>query len=137
MSPKSQTKKNKSDKGKTEKNKSEKSKIEKTKSTIKHSKQSKQSEQPKKPKLASWEVRIPKKIHSKINKLEKLQREKVKDVIKDLARDPYFDSKRVKKYGKLPVFRRPAGNYRVIYYITKRIRIVDVIELNPRKNVYK
>lgn len=87
-------------------------------------------------KTTSWEVRIPKKVHTKINKLEKIQREQVVTVIKDLARDPYFDSERVAKYGKQPVYRRRAGKYRIIYYVSKRIRIVDVMEVDQWKKVY-
>lgn len=86
--------------------------------------------------LTSWEVRIPNKVHSKIKKLEKTQREQVVAVIKDLARDPYFDSERVAKYGKQPVYRRRAGKYRIIYYVSKRVRIVDVMEVDHRKKVY-
>jgi len=115
MTPKSQPKKNKPDLNESPENPSKPSKETKT---------------------TSWEVRIPKKVHSKIDKLEKNQREQVIDVIKDLARDPYFDSERVAKYGKQPVYRRRAGKYRIIYYVSKRIRIVDVMEVDHRKKVY-
>ena len=63
--------------------------------------------------------------------------ERIEKRILDLSKDPYFyaDSFKSKKCPNCKKTR--VGNYRIIYYISKRAKLVELIDIGPRKKVYK
>jgi addiction module RelE/StbE family toxin len=59
----------------------------------------------------------------------------LKDAIDSIQINP-FDSKKLK--GELKGFNRiKRGNYIIIFHIDKKEKIISVIEIGERKNVYK
>jgi addiction module RelE/StbE family toxin len=71
----------------------------------------------------------------KLDKVNKHDSEILKDAIDSIQINP-FDSKKLK--GELKGFNRvKRGNYRIIFHIDKKEKIISVIEIGERKNVYK
>ncbi|MDR3063535.1 MAG: type II toxin-antitoxin system RelE/ParE family toxin [Methanobrevibacter sp.] len=59
----------------------------------------------------------------------------IKEAIDNIKDNPY-DSKRMK--GKFKAFNRvKRGEYRIIFHIDKKEKIISVVEIGKRSNIYK
>ncbi|WP_369019631.1 type II toxin-antitoxin system RelE/ParE family toxin [Promethearchaeum syntrophicum] len=84
----------------------------------------------------SWQLRLPKKWQNFIDKLEKIDQEKINQVLDEIKINPYENDGIVQKFSPTKVFKRRAGDYRILYLITKKIKIIDIVKIGHRKNVY-
>ncbi|QEE16813.1 type II toxin-antitoxin system RelE/ParE family toxin [Promethearchaeum syntrophicum] len=85
----------------------------------------------------SWKIRIPRKWENFISNLDEINQTAVIRVLDEIQLNPYENDGNVKKYLPNKVFKRRAGDYRILYTISKKIKIIDIIKIGHRRNVYK
>ena len=81
-----------------------------------------------------YRIVLSKKARLQLSKLPKNLQERIGSVIERLKIRPHHIAKRL---SGTPLFRARAGDYRLILEIRNDRLIVYVIEMGPRKNVYK
>jgi mRNA interferase RelE/StbE len=81
-----------------------------------------------------YKIILSKKAKQQLIKLPKEMQKRISAVIERLKIRPYHLAKR--KQGT-PLYRVRAGNYRLIIEIRNKELIIYVIEMGPRKNIYK
>ena len=84
----------------------------------------------------SWKIRLPKKWQKFILSLDETNRDNIKSVLIEIEINPYENDGNVKSYLPSKVFKRRAGDYRILYSISKKIKIIDIVKIGHRKNVY-
>ncbi len=84
----------------------------------------------------SWKIRLPKKWQKFILSLDETNRDNIKRVLIEIEINPYENDGNVKSYLPSKVFKRRAGDYRILYSISKKIKIIDIVKIGHRKNVY-
>ena len=83
----------------------------------------------------TYKIIISPRAQKNMAKFPKANGEKIRDKIKELAVNP-----RPRWLEKLKTrlgFRIPVGDYRVVYNINDDEKIVSILDVNDRKNVYK
>jgi mRNA interferase RelE/StbE len=83
-----------------------------------------------------YQIRIPRKWDKFIGQLDLASQKIVKTCLASISENPFNNDGKVKKYLPTTVFKRRAGDYRILYMIAKKIKIVDIIKIGHRKNVY-
>ncbi|MGQ4834391.1 MAG: type II toxin-antitoxin system RelE family toxin [Candidatus Asgardarchaeia archaeon] len=87
----------------------------------------------------SWKVLINKRIIKTISSFSKSNKRKIITFLEKLVYDPIpskdYDIKKLKGFEN--VYRVRFGNYRLIYAIYKREKIIKVIKITLRKKAYK
>lgn len=83
----------------------------------------------------SYKVLLSKKSHSFLNKLDKENRERIRDKLKELSHNPELGKPLVGRLSGLWSLR--IGIYRVIYQIRKPELLVLVLKIGRRESVYK
>ena len=84
----------------------------------------------------SWNIRLSKKWQSFIQKLDETNQKTVIRVLDEIKTNPYENDGNVKSFLPSKVFKRRAGDYRILYTITKKIKIIDIVRIGHRRNVY-
>jgi mRNA interferase RelE/StbE len=85
-----------------------------------------------------WEVKISKKAYKNLLKIPKDYQENILLFIKSLKDSPLpygYDLKKMK--GAENLFRCRIGIYRIVYEIFKDRVIIEVLDINHRKDIYK
>lgn len=83
----------------------------------------------------SYLVRIEKKVLKKLEKIPEPWYSQIKSSILDLGQNPRPFG--IKKLKGQPAFRIRVANYRIIYEIEDQVRIVDVIDIGHRREIYE
>jgi len=83
----------------------------------------------------TYQVRVEKKVFKKLEKIAEPWYSQIKLHILELGNNPRPAG--VKKLKGLPAYRIRVADYRIIYEIADEIRIVDVIDLGHRREVYE
>lgn len=83
----------------------------------------------------TYKISIRRKAQKQLDKLPAADYKKVKQAIFDLAQDPRPPGS--KKLKGRPAWRIRQGDYRVIYEIQDRQLIIIVLEVGPRKDIYR
>ncbi len=81
-----------------------------------------------------FEVRLHRRVLKFLERLNEKDRKRLISVIEKLS-DP-FSHPYEKLKGRKNVYRIAAGNYRVIYHVDKRNRVVSVLLVDKRERVY-
>jgi len=84
----------------------------------------------------SWKIRLPQKWQKFISNLDETNRINIFRVLDEIKMNPYENDGNVKSYRPSKVFKRRAGDYRILYSISKKIRIIDIVRIGHRRNVY-
>jgi mRNA interferase RelE/StbE len=82
----------------------------------------------------SYQVRIEKKILKKLEKISEPWYSQIKHSILELGNEPRPAG--TKKLKGQPAYRIRVADYRIIYEIEDQVRIVDVIDLGHRSEIY-
>ena len=82
-----------------------------------------------------YQVIISKKVAKQIEKIFEPDYTKIKDSILELAANPRPEGS--KKLEGTTAYRIRQGNYRIIYDIEDKIRIVAILEVGHRKDIYR
>lgn len=89
-------------------------------------------------KKKAYAVELSKNVSNYFRKLDMPTKKRIKNSLYSLSEDPYnpaFDSKPLA--GRAGQFRLRVGNYRIIYTLEDVIRVLYVMEIGPRGDVYK
>lgn len=63
---------------------------------------------------------------------------RIYDKYLDLSINPYKESEKTFKSKKCPKCKKTrVGEYRIIYYINELKKEIEIIDIGPRKNIYK
>ncbi len=85
----------------------------------------------------SYEVHLSQRCSKFIDKLEKMQGNRIIDKLKGLANDPYpTDSKFITRHEGDKVFRIRIGDFRALYKVKEDEKIVLVTKIDKRPRVY-
>lgn len=85
----------------------------------------------------SFEILIHPKASKKINSLPSNTKNRVKNKLKEFAKDPFaFDVKKLVDAGKYPKYRLRIGDYRIIFTIDYDSKIIYVLRFFHRKEGY-
>ena len=80
--------------------------------------------------------RVEKYLDNNSDNIELIER--IEKKILDLSKNPYLCAEDSFKSRKCPKCNKTrVGDYRIIYHISKRAKIVELIDIGPRKNIYK
>ena len=71
-----------------------------------------------------------------IGKLDETNQKIIIRVLDEIELNPYENDGNVKSLLPSKVFRRRAGDYRILYTIIKKIKIIDIVRIGHRRNVY-
>jgi mRNA interferase RelE/StbE len=82
-----------------------------------------------------YEVVIPRKVEKTLAKFSEELRERLTHAIYDLSENPR--PRGCKKLEASEKYRIAVGDYRIIYDIADKIRIVTIIKIGHRKEVYR
>ena len=82
-----------------------------------------------------FEIRWDKKAKEELKKFEIFVARRIVKKIKGLANDPH--SGNVKRLVGSDYYRLRVGDYRVIFDIKEKLRVLLVLKIGHRKNVYK
>jgi mRNA interferase RelE/StbE len=83
----------------------------------------------------AYTVEVELKAAKELAKIQKPNRARIFAKIKDLAVEPRPDG--VVKLSGLNAYRLRVGDYRIVYTIEDSIRIVSIIRISHRSNVYQ
>ncbi len=83
----------------------------------------------------TYEVKILRRAQKEMARLPKQEYERVRDAIRDLATNPRPTG--CKKLIGRDGFRIRIGQYRVIYEIKDVVRVVTVLDIGHRRDVYQ
>lgn len=83
----------------------------------------------------SYEIEITQKAEKEFLKLPPPWQEKTRDKILALEDNPRPAGS--KKLKNTPFFRVRAGNYRVIYFINEEKKVIKILAIGHRKDVYR
>jgi mRNA interferase RelE/StbE len=72
-----------------------------------------------------------------LRRMDKPERQRVEARIGELARDPYAAHLDVKKLAQATGYRLRVGNWRVLYDVDDRVRIVSVEDVRQRGSAYR
>jgi mRNA interferase RelE/StbE len=72
-----------------------------------------------------------------LSKLPKATVKKTEKAIDALAENPRPDGVKKLKGSEGDLYRIRVGDYRIIYYIEDEIKIVDIIKIGHRKDIYR
>ncbi|WP_457556494.1 type II toxin-antitoxin system RelE family toxin [Candidatus Harpocratesius sp.] len=84
----------------------------------------------------SWKIRLSKKWQNFIRKLDETNQKIIIRVLGEIEANPYENDGKVKTSEFSKIFKRRAGDYRILYLINKKIKIIDIVRIGHRKNVY-
>ena len=85
--------------------------------------------------MARYKLQIPRSAEREIERLPRGVRAKITERIVSLADNPRpFGSK---KLVGLPHYRLRQGDYRIVYGIDDRLRVVDVVHVGHRREIYR
>jgi mRNA interferase RelE/StbE len=82
-----------------------------------------------------YKVRIERKVEKKLERITPPYYSKLKKAILNLRENPRPDGH--KKLKGFEAYRIRVGNYRIIYEVKDEIRLIDIIDLGHRKEIYK
>jgi mRNA interferase RelE/StbE len=82
-----------------------------------------------------YEVRLSKRADRELDSLGSIMKERIISKLEELGEDP-FPSDAVKLQGKEGVLRVRVGDYRVLYEVFTRDRLVLVEKIDHRSRVY-
>lgn len=83
----------------------------------------------------NYQVRVEKRVLKKLEKITEPWYSQIKTSILDLGNNPRPQG--VKKLKGQPAYRIRVADYRIIYEIADEVRIVDVIDLGHRREIYE
>ncbi len=83
----------------------------------------------------SYEIEITQKAGKEFLKLPATWQEKARDKILSLEDNPRPAGS--KKLKNTPFFRVRTGNYRIIYFINEEKRVIKILAIGHRKDVYR
>lgn len=85
----------------------------------------------------SYEVHLSQRSFKFIEKLNKVQGDRIVEKLKELANDPYpTDSKFITRHEGDKVFRIRIGDWRALYKIKEDDKIVLITKIDKRPRVY-
>lgn len=84
----------------------------------------------------SWKIRLPNKWRKFILNLDGTNQKIIIRVLNEIETNPYENDGIVQKFSPSKVFKRRAGDYRILYSISKKIKIIDIVRIGHRRNVY-
>lgn len=87
--------------------------------------------------MNSWRIRMPSKWNKYIERQDPTVQVLIKDILKLIASNPLENDGIVQQYKPNKVYKRRAGDYRILYMILKKIKIIDIVKIGHRKNVYE
>jgi mRNA interferase RelE/StbE len=82
-----------------------------------------------------YDVRLSKRAHRELGSLGSVTKERIVSKLEELCEDP-FPRGAIKLQGREGVFRVRVGDYRVLYEVFTRDRIVLVEKIDHRSRVY-
>lgn len=87
---------------------------------------------------SAYEIRWSKKATNYLLRLDRVTKERIVSQVEWLAEDPHSSTLDVCPIvGNLGLFRLRVGKYRVIFTLEEEIRILSVVLIQPRGEVYK
>ena len=81
-----------------------------------------------------FEIKWDKKAKEELEKLDNFLARRIVKKIREISEDPFPHIKRLKAS---PYFRLRIGDYRIILDIDNSIKILKVVKLGHRKNIYE
>jgi mRNA interferase RelE/StbE len=84
----------------------------------------------------NWEVRLSKEANCYISRLEQKRRNALLGALTGFEKNPFIgDIKPLK--GRHGTYRRRVGAYRIIYSVDYEARVVKVLKIGSRGDIYK
>lgn len=88
--------------------------------------------------MISYSVSLTKSARKELDKLSERVQERIADLLKMLAINPFSELLQVKKLkGERDLYRARVGDYRVVYCVINSEVHVVVIKIGHRKDVYR
>ena len=85
--------------------------------------------------MKSWKIKLHRKAKQELERIHPSWRERIISKIKKLADDPFVGEK---LHGEWQGFRKlRIGNYRIVYVVEEDIRVVAVLHVGSRGDIYK
>lgn len=84
----------------------------------------------------TYAIRFARRAHKELLRLSEEMRRRMKDALLSLATNP-FPTGSKKLGGDNPLHRIRIGDYRIVYVVEKQIRIITIIHIGHRKDVYR
>lgn len=84
-----------------------------------------------------YKIRMPNKWVKYIKKLDSSVQVEIRACLKSISENPFENDGSVKKYRPTKIFKRRVGDYRILYQVLNKIKIVDIVRIGHRKNVYE
>ncbi len=86
--------------------------------------------------MGNWTIRMGKKWQKFIEKQDPQIKNLLNDGLKSIMENPFANDGIIQKYTPTKVYKRRFGDFRILYMILKKIKIIDIVRIGNRKNVY-
>lgn len=83
-----------------------------------------------------YKIEFRPRAHKFLNEMPKGDKERVLQRIQEISHDPRHDNV-IKMAGKDEKYRARQGNYRIVFSIHDELLIVEIIDIDHRKDAYK
>ena len=85
--------------------------------------------------MKKWKIKLHRKAKHELERIHPTWRERIISKIKKLADDPFVGEKLLGEWQNFRKLR--VGDYRIVYTVEKDIRIVAVLHIGKRGDIYK
>ena len=85
----------------------------------------------------NFEVRLEKAVAKTLDRVDRATERRLRNRIRELAADPYDPRLSRELTAKEGLRKSRAGLWRIVYEVKREVRIIDVVAIQPRGQVYK
>ena len=87
--------------------------------------------------MSDYQISIKSSAYKELAKLPKPEAKKVSAAIDRLAKEPRPDGVKKLKGVEEYLYRIRVGDYRIIYSVEDKIRVIDILKIGHRKDIYR
>jgi mRNA-degrading endonuclease RelE of RelBE toxin-antitoxin system len=81
----------------------------------------------------SYSLLLTEKVQKQLSKLSKVNASRIADKLAAIKEDPHHYAEPCEGY---PYYHQRIGQYRVIFVLNDTKRVIEVLKIGPRRNVY-
>jgi mRNA interferase RelE/StbE len=86
----------------------------------------------------AYRLEVPSSVRRYVRRLEQSRQRQIAVRLRELATDPYDSSISKQLHGQVAGWRSSdLGNLRILYQVEDAIRLIAVIDIGPRGDIYK